>query len=315
MTTFRLAPLKAAAMRITALDACGVPLTTSCAMFASKNLISVEQGGETLDATEFPLVNANGDLEEYSTDAERLKYLNLDIIVSKAVPELVGWMTAEDVITDNAATPSSVGWHTQTNSSALANFALELWTRLAGESACSGGTQAYGYILYPWLVNGTMRELKVANELSELKISAKTKTGSPWGTGPYSVNKSMAVATLGQPMGLFEAINASEDHRILQRTTMAPPLMSTNCGPVVGALAVVDDDGAGAGLNATATIPVPTATSTPGYISWGDATPPVAVAAGAATATHLYAAGGSYTVTYRPSSQSDVVYTGSVTMA
>lgn len=314
MTTYKLAPLKAAAMRLTLLDSCGVPSVTSCAMFSSKNLISIEQAGEPLDETEFPLVNADGDLEEYSTDPSRLKYLTADIIVSKAVPTLVGWMTGDDVIHDNAATPSAVGWRTQANSSTLSNFALEIWTRLAGESSCSGAA-AYGYVLWPWLYNGTMYEIKHENGLSELKISAKSRTGSPWGTGPYSVNLSKAVATLGQPMGLFEAVLAADDHRIFQRTELAPPVQSVNCGPVVGALVVVDDDGAGAGLAATATIPLPVADTTPGYISWGDATPAAAVLSGALTATHVYALAGTYSVTYRPSAHSDVVYTGSVTMA
>lgn len=314
MTTFKLAPLKGAGMRITLLDSCGVPDTGTCAMFSSKNLVSVAQTGETVDETEFPMINIDGDLEEYSTDPSRLKYLSLEVVVSKAVPELIGWMTGDDVIHDDAATPSAVGWRTQVNSSALSNFMFEIWTRLSGESSCSGSA-AFGYVRWPWLIGGTFHEITHENGLSELKIMAKTRTGSPLGTGPYSVNLSKAAATLGQPMGLFEAINPAEDHRIFQRVELAPPLPSTNCGPVTGTLAVVDDDAAGPLLAATATIPLPVASTTPGYISWGDVTPPAAVAAGALTATHVYGAAGTYTVTYRPSAQSDVVYTGSVTMA
>lgn len=314
MTTFKLAPLKGAGMRLTLLDSCGVPSAGACAMFSSKNLISVAQTGETVDETEFPMINIDGDLENYSTDPPRLKYLSLEVIVSKAVPELIGWMTGDDVIHDNAPTPSAVGWRTQVNSSTLANFMLEIWTRLSGESSCSGSA-AFGFVRWPWLVSGTFHEITHQNGLSELKITAKTRTGSPLGTGPYSVNLSKDVATLGQPMGLFEAIDPAEDHRIFQRTELAPPLPSVNCGPVVGALVVVDDDAAGPLLAATATIPLPVASTTPGYINWGDATAPAAVAAGALTATHTYLAAGPYTVTYRPSSQSDVVYTGSVTMA
>ena len=314
MTTYRLAPLKAAAIRITRLDSCGMPDTGACAMFASKNLVSIEQTGELTDEVEFPLVNADGDLEEYSTDPGRLKYLALDIMVTKAIPELMEWMTGSDVITDDAATPSSIGWRTQVNASGLSNFALEIWTRLAGASSCPGSS-VYGYGLWPWLYNGSMYAIKHENGLSELKISAKSKTGSPWSLGPYSVNLSKAVATLDQPMALFEAVSATEDHSLFQRTELSPPLMSVDCGPVVGAMAVVDDDAAGAGLAATATIPLPVADNTPGYIDWGDATAPDPVVAGALTATHVYAAAGPYTVTYLPSAHSSVVFTGSVTMA
>jgi hypothetical protein len=314
VTTYQLAPLKAAAMQVTKLDPCGFYDTGSCARFATKSLISIEQAGEVVDETEFASINADGDLEGYSVDPSRLKYLTFDMIVSKAIPELVNWMTGDDVVHDDAATPSAIEWRTQTNSSALSNFAVEIWTRLLGDPACSG-SGGYGYVVWPWLCNGMFHEIKHENGLSELKISAKTRTGSPWGLGPYSVNLSKAVATLGQPVGLFEAVDPAEDHRIFQRTELAPPLPSTNCGPVVGALAVVDDDAAGAGLAATATLPLPTAGTTPGYIDWDDATPPAAVAAGALTATHIYAMAGTYTVTYRPSAHADVVYTGSVTMA
>jgi hypothetical protein len=87
-----------------------------------------------------------------------------------------------------------------------------------------------------------------------------------------------------------------------------------DCGPVVGPLVIVDDDGAGANLDATATLPLPTATLTPGVINWGDATPPVVVVAGSLTAAHTYAAAGPYTVTYKPSAQSGPSYVGTVTM-
>jgi hypothetical protein len=242
-----------------------------------------------------------------------LKYLGLEIQVSRAIPELVGWMTGDDVIHDDAVAPSAIGWRTQANSSQLANFSLEGWTRLAGVSSCSGAS-AYGYVVWPWLVNGTFYPWKAENGLTELKLSAQTKKNSPWGVGPYSVNLSKAAATPGHPWPLFEAVTA-DDHRHFQRTELAPPLTTLNCGPVVGPLVVVDDDAAGAGLAATATLPLPVANTTPGVINWGDATPPAVVAAGALTATHVYLAAGPYTVTYKPSAQSGSYYVGTVTMA
>lgn len=313
MTTYRLAPLKIVAYRITKLDSCGVYDPGTCAMFASQSIGSIERTGESADEVEFPLINANGDLEEYTSDGSRLKYQNLNIKLTKAVPELVGWMTGGDVIYDDAATSSAVGWRVQTNASQYANYAFEFWTRLSGEASCAGNA-AYGYGIFPWIVRGTFYEVTHENALSDLVIMGQTTTGSPWSTGPYSVNLSEAVATLGHPMAMFEAVNAAEDHHLFQRTTLAPPAIINTCRSVVGSLTVVDDDGAGAGLDATATIPTPLASTTPGYIDWGDTTVS-AVASGAATAAHTYGAAGPYTVTYRPSAYSDVVYTGSVTMA
>ena len=210
---------------------------------------------------------------------------------------------------NDAASPSAVGWSTgvvQTRS----NFALEGWVRLGAEGDCTGA--AYGYVVWPWCYNGTFYEIKHENAPSDLKLSAKTRNSSPWSTGPYSVALSAAAATLGEPMALFRAVAATE-HRLFLRTLLPPPVASTDCGPVVGAMTVVDDDTSGAGLDATATIP--TGASTPGYIDWGDSGAAVAVASGASTAAHTYASAGTYTVTYRSTAASEVVWTGSVTMA
>lgn len=313
MTTYRLAPMKLAGSRFTLLDACGVPSTNSCAMYATKGLISIDQTAEETDSAEFLLQNADGDVEEYQSDAARVKYLKLEITFTKVTPQLINWVAGETVIYDNAASPNAIGWATDTNSATLANFALEGWTRLSGVSGCAGSSPAYGYVLWPWLVNGTFREIKHENALSDLKVTAITRTQSPWSTGPYSVNLSQAVSTSGRPWPLFTAVGAQQ-HRITQRTLLAPPLATTDCGLVVGTLAVVDDDAGGAGLAATATIPTPVASTTPGYIDWGDSTVSP-VNAGATTATHTYLTTGLKTVKYYPSSQSDVVYTGTVTMA
>jgi hypothetical protein len=59
VTTYALAPLKLAAIRLTLLDSCGVPSVVACASFSYKSVVLVEQTGETVDATEFPLVNAD----------------------------------------------------------------------------------------------------------------------------------------------------------------------------------------------------------------------------------------------------------------
>lgn len=313
MTIHRLAPLKIVAFRVTKLDACGAYDTGSCSMFASKSIGSIERTGETIDETEFPLVNADGDLEDYTSDAPRVKYLNLNIKLTKVVPELVNWMTGSDIIYDDAATPSAIGWRTQTNASANANYALEFWTRFAGEASCAG-SQAYGYGVFPWIARGSFYEITHENALSDLVLMGQTRTASPWGAGPYSVALSEAVATLGHPVDLFEAVDATEDHQHFMRTRLAPPNIINSCRAVAGTMTVVDDDGAGAGLAATATMPTPLASTTPGYIDWGDGTV-ASVASGSTNATHTYATAGAKTVTYRPSAYSDVVYTGLVTMA
>jgi hypothetical protein len=310
VTTYTLAPLKVAAMRLTLLDSCGNPNTGTCATFSTKTLASLAQTGEVVDGAEHQWVNADGDLEIYLTDPPQLKYLGLEITATQVTPEMMNWLTGDSVVSNDASTPSAIGWHTATGGSVNSSFALELWTRLGSPAGCT--TPAYGYVLFPWCYSGMFYEVTHENAPSVLKITAKTRNASPWGIGPYSVQLSAATATLGQPIPLLSSV-PTKDHKILLRTMLAPPAVSTDCTSVVGTMTVVDNDTVGAGLAATATIPA--TALTPGYVDWGDASSDTAVAAGATTATHTYALAGTYTVTYRSTVSSDRVYTGSVTMA
>lgn len=311
MTTYKLAPLRLVSAMFTRLDACGVPSTSPCARFSYSSLVKIEQSGEVQERQEFPLINADGVMEEFEASEPQVKFLTVGIQMLKAVPELVSWMTGDGLILDDAVAPSAVGWKTEGSSSALANFSLIGWTRLAGMAGCPT-TARYGLLVYPWLVGGVMHSATAENAVMELMVTARTKKNSPFGSSPYLLNVSKAPATLGQPMGLYTPVGA-DDHRHFQYTELAPPVATTDCRPVVEPLVVVDDDGAGAGLAATATLPV-AATATPGFIDWGDLTVDP-VLAGAPTAAHVYALAGTYTVTYMPSGQAGPMYVGSVTMA
>lgn len=298
-------------MRFTKLNTCGAYDTGTCAQFVAPMMIVVDQTGETEKRVEFPVVNADGTQIYFASDPERLKYLNLEMTLTDVTPQLINWAAGETVVNDDAAVPSAIGWFLSEGSARLGNIAVEIWTRLHGTAACVAGGPRYGYVAWPWVTEGTMLGFKSENGTTELKINGRTSSGSPWGVGPYPIVKSLAVATLGNPLHLTPALRAI-DHRVLLVTTLAPPLATTDCAPVVGTLAVVDDDGAGPLLAATATLPT-AAGAIPGTIDWGDLDVDVVLAG--PTAAHVYAAAGTYTVTYRSSTQSGPTYVGSVTMA
>lgn len=305
-------PIRVPRVRFTKLTACGAYDTTACAMWATKGIVEIELKEEGRDREAVPLENADGEVLGVESLPPVLHWYTVTMKMTGIEPTYFSWLSGQAIRYNNATPPVAIGLTSGANSSALGSVAVEGWTRLVGRS-CAAGVPQYGYILLPWLLDGKFTDITFNSGLTECTLTARTAMPSAWSTGPYSVHLSEAAATLGQPWPLFTAVGA-EDHRIWDVTKLAPPIVTTTCGPVVGSLTVIDDDGAGAGLAATATLPTG-AGAAPGYINWGDSTPIALIAAGSLTATHTYALAGTYTVTWKPSGQSGPTYVGSVTMA
>jgi hypothetical protein len=281
-------------------------------MIATKGTVELAMTGVFQDAEDVTVVNADNELIASEQQPPVLLGYDVTAKMTGIEPDYLSWVTGQDVIYNDAAVPLPVGLASGANDAAIGNCAFEGWMRLAGES-CSGTYPWYAYLLLPWLINGKFTDITFNKGLAECSFTARARNNSPWGVGPYPVVRSAAVATLNFPEELQTAV-ASDQYRILLRTTLPYPLVTTTCAPVTDttALAVVDDDGAGPLLNATATLPVG-AGLTPGTIDWGDATP-ITYEAGP-LATHVYALAGTYTVTYRPWGQSGPLYTDVVVMA
>lgn len=298
--------------RWTKLTTCGVPDTGTCASIVTKGVIELEITGEEIERQENILTNGDGETISVDTVPPSLKWLNVTAQMTGIDPNYYAWATGSTIIYDDAATPVAIGIAEETNGASLGNVALEVWTRLSGAN-CVGGNPVYGYVLLPWIKDGTFHDVKLNSGLLECKIVGRTQAGSPWGVGPYPVLTSKATATLGQPRELVTAVTATQ-HRLMMTTELAYPLVSTTaCGLVTGAMTVVDTDTSGPLLGATATLPTATG-ALPGVIDWGDSSAPVVVTAGP-TVTHTYTLAGTYTVTYRSSAQSGIKYVGSVTVA
>lgn len=304
-------PFRLPRFRFTLLDECGNYDTGSCATMATRGTVEIGLAKVGTDRTALPVVNADSEVLAVESDAPQLHWYTVTLKLTGIDPVYFSWISGQTILYNDAAAPEPIGLASGANSARLGNCAFEGWTRLAG-TACSSGVPQYGYILLPWLREGEFTDITFASGLTECMLTARTSIASPWGTGPYSVAVSEAVATAGEPWPLFTAVG-DEDHRIWMITKLAPPAVTTDCGPVVPTLAVVDDDGAGVGLDATATLPTGSGTA-PGYIDWGDGGAAVYVASGP-TAAHTYGAAGPYTVTWRPTTYSAPVYTGDVTMA
>ena len=82
-----------------------------------------------------------------------------------------------------------VGFDSDTRLPAKA-FALEVWTKLAGQ-VCADGSRKYGYTLFPFLKGGVLGGFEFSNGLVSFTLrSAQTRVGSKWGYGPWNLSQS-----------------------------------------------------------------------------------------------------------------------------
>jgi hypothetical protein len=220
-------PIGGHTMRATKVDACGTVITggSSCKVI-SNGFVRVTRTPEYEAGDEFTVKNANGDICVKERTADQLKWLTVEAEFCKVDPDLLNLMSASPLVLDDDTVPKSVGFRTREGVIPTVNFALEVWTRISGSSACAGGSVNYGYALWPWLVQGTITDYVFENGPISFKVNAKTKAGSLWGTGPYNVrNMVLTPFTAGK---LLAAISAT-DHEHFQITNVAPPAVSA-CG-------------------------------------------------------------------------------------
>jgi hypothetical protein len=223
-------PIGGTRLRATKVDACGVPITGvgSCTI-VTKGFVSVERTAQFMDPDEFTVKNAAGELCINERTHPLFQWYNLTVNFCEVDPELINMMTGSPlVLDDTAVTPRAVGWRTRENANINANWALELWTRMAGAS-CVGGAVQYGYYAMPFVVEGVVGDVTVENGPVSFSVTqARSKSAEGWGVGPYDVLNTV-VAPAPSPL-LTPMIAGDHDH--FQMTTLAPPAVPGTCGCV-----------------------------------------------------------------------------------
>lgn len=228
MTSICYTPWKLPTVRATLLNSCGLPVTGDCSTVVSDGIISIEMTKEYEDREEFFVKNGDGQFCVKETNPPILKWINLVLTFCNVDPELVNIMSGEPLVYDDAASPNATGFSTQEGSVTASNFALEGWTRISGMSTpCTGGEE-FGYVLFPWVIEGTIGDMTFENGMVNFVLNARTRSGSAWGTGPYFVDLSDAAATLDDPIPLLTPITSLQHHRMFL-TRLDPPDASCGC--------------------------------------------------------------------------------------
>jgi hypothetical protein len=298
---------RAPAMRVTQLDACGVVDTGSCAEVTSSGIITVAQSPEYEARQDYFTLNADAQPCITDTAPPILKWINVTLTFCQVDPKLFAMVSGEPLVLDDATIPNVVGWDTEVGSVNSVNFALETWSRIGGSNACSDGNVNYGYFLLPWVTEGTIGDVTLANAAATFTVTGRTNANSPWGTGPYNVLVNQTGANANFPGPMLTAIGPNA-HRRIQLVNLAPPTAACGCGPVPGlsvsAAAVVKA--------ATLTFHVAPAPTFPLYVDWGDGTV-VEVTTPALTAVHTYLTAATFTIKTGPMDFSTAPSTTTVT--
>lgn len=228
MTSVCYTPFKIPRMRVTKLNSCGLPVTGSCSTVVTDGIISIEMTKEYEDREEFFVKNGDGQFCVRETNPPILKWINLVVTLCNVDPELVNIMSAEPIVYDDASSPQAIGYNTQEGSAASSFFAIEGWTRLAGLSTpCTGGEE-YGYVLFPFVKEGTIGDMTLENGVANFVLNARTSGNSSWGTGPYFVDYSDNPAGSTTNIALLTPILSTQHHRMFI-TRKPPPTAACGC--------------------------------------------------------------------------------------
>ena len=189
------------AMRLTRLDECGIPVEGPDSTIVTSGFVQVVTTPVYQDAEEIQVVNANGQncIDDQSDPA--LRWLTTAITLCNINPVAINILTGDPIVFNDATpTADSVGFRIDSAVTGTAAFALELWSGVPGQACGVGGTESFGYWLYPFVVQGQFGEWTLGNSGLIIDITARTQSGSGWGTGPYGDVRRDAVSGDLEPL-------------------------------------------------------------------------------------------------------------------
>lgn len=215
-------------MRITKLDACGVPVVGAASVVTSSGFITVTSSPQYEDAQDIRVMGANGVLCINDPGCPQFSWIENEIEFCGVDPDMFNLITGDPIVLNDATpTPQSVGFRVEGQDICTTKFGLEVWSDISGQT-CTTDTKQYWYHLYPFNGFPVMGDWTIANDAVNFTITTHTSPGSGWGIGPHNVINTGVVPTPGK---LLVAVG-DQTHYHGQVTTLAPPT------PVCGATAL-----------------------------------------------------------------------------
>lgn len=224
MATHCFTPVLGKRLRGTVLDICGNPPASGTAdsMVVTNGFISVTLSAQVEEGTEIITKKADGSLCVNEMTSPSFKRFTAEIEFCGVDPGLLSVVTNAEIYNDYLDDP--VGF-TVPEGTIDSKFALELWTGLSGTACATGGEEASGYMLLPFMNAGVLGDITLdgENAVTFSMTGAFSKGGNGWGTGPYNVMMDATSTAAPLPTALDPL-----DHLLLIETMLAPP--ASACG-------------------------------------------------------------------------------------
>ncbi len=212
-------------VRVTKLDACGVPLVGPNA-FVTECVASVAMNPNIDTQDDKVYRAANGSLCGFKPGCPTLLNYNLEFNFFQVSPQLADVLTGSPVVLDAGGEP--VGFDS-CNINCTGGFALEFWAELLNQDCAETGTPQYLYVLIPWVSNAYLTDLEIGSDAVTFQVLGSSRAGGGWGVGPYDVvDTAIPPATPAVPGPMLTPLGAT-CHRRIMTTTIAPPVPDPDC--------------------------------------------------------------------------------------
>lgn len=213
-------------MRLTRVDSCGVPILGPASTVTSSGFVSIAASPQYEDATPIKVEAASGVLCINDPGCPQFSQIDTEITFCGIDPDAFTMITGDPLVLNDATpTPASVGFRIRGQDLCDTFFALEVWSDITDQT-CTTATKQYWYSLFPFLGSAQWGDYTFENGALTFTITASTRQGSGWGTGPYDVINSGVVPAPGPLLVAIDPL----DHYHGQVTTLAPPVAA--CGAV-----------------------------------------------------------------------------------
>lgn len=221
MGTKCFAQVRGSVIRVTRLDACGNPDPGASAVVVSKRVSSVSIDEVTEDGTDIRERNFGDELCVVDDAYTQILGYTADIALCGVDPNLITALTGQPLVTNAAG--DVVGFDATTSVDLDSfGFALEVWSRIAGEACAPSGHRLWGYTPFPFLKGGRLGGFSFENGAVSFTVSgAKSRDGNGWGVGPYDVDRD----AMGNPAPLHTPLGPNTHYRNIV-VTLDPPAPS-----------------------------------------------------------------------------------------
>lgn len=217
------AQVRGSVIRATRVSACGEPVIGATSTSVSKRISSVTFEEITEEGTNIRDRNFGDEIMVVDESFTATLGYTVDIAFLGVDPGLLSLLSGQPVVLNAAG--DVVGWDATTTVDLDSfGFALEIWSKIAGQACDPSGNRVYGYTLAPFLKGGRIGGFSFENATVSFTLTgAKTIDGNGWGVGPYDVDRDVANA----PAPLHTAIGENTAYRNIL-VSLEPPV--AQCG-------------------------------------------------------------------------------------